>query len=61
MVNSRKPRRRTNKEEQAILEEAFQVNHRPSSEIKEQLARQLNMNLRTVQIWFQNRRQSLKK
>ncbi|KAK9728071.1 hypothetical protein K7432_001323 [Basidiobolus ranarum] len=60
-VNPRKPRRRTNKEEQTILEEAFQVNHRPSSEIKEQLARQLNMSLRTVQIWFQNRRQSLKK
>ncbi|KAK9764185.1 hypothetical protein K7432_008528 [Basidiobolus ranarum] len=57
----RKPRRRTNKTQQSLLESAFQDNRRPNTAAKELLARKLGMDVRTVQIWFQNRRQTLRK
>ncbi|KAK9728381.1 hypothetical protein K7432_001095 [Basidiobolus ranarum] len=58
---SRKTRRRTNKQEQSILETAFQTNQRPDIATREKLAKELGMGTRAIQIWFQNKRQTLKK
>ncbi|KAK9766453.1 hypothetical protein K7432_004435 [Basidiobolus ranarum] len=57
----RKLRRRTSKEQLTALDEFFQTNKRPNTAAKEKLALELEMNPRTIQIWFQNRRQALKK
>ncbi|KAI0244117.1 hypothetical protein L0F63_001696 [Massospora cicadina] len=38
------------------LERTFLINPKPPRSTQEQLASQLNMPLRSVQIWFQNRR-----
>ncbi|OZJ05568.1 hypothetical protein BZG36_01717 [Bifiguratus adelaidae] len=57
----KKRRRRTNREELAILEKAFAEDHMPSYEKRAALAEQLDMTPRNVQIWFQNRRQMIRK
>ncbi|ORX90523.1 Homeodomain-like protein, partial [Basidiobolus meristosporus CBS 931.73] len=56
-----KTRRRTNKQEQAILESSFKINQRPDIATRESLAKELGMSTRAIQIWFQNKRQTLKK
>jgi len=57
----RKRRRRTNREELDILEDAFARNQLPDAAIRQELGERLGMNVRAVQIWFQNRRQTLRK
>ncbi|KAJ3043831.1 hypothetical protein HDV00_004239 [Rhizophlyctis rosea] len=57
----RKRRRRTTKNEQDILEAVFRETPLPNAALREQLANETGMTPRGVQVWFQNRRQSLKK
>ncbi|KAJ2850180.1 hypothetical protein IWW36_002088 [Coemansia brasiliensis] len=51
-----KHRRRTTKEQLALLEGTFKTTPKPSSEVRKMLASKLCMTAREVQIWFQNRR-----
>ncbi|KAG0052585.1 hypothetical protein BGZ83_002410 [Gryganskiella cystojenkinii] len=57
----RKRRRRTNREELDILEDAFAKNLLPDATTRQELGERLGMSVRAVQIWFQNRRQTLRK
>jgi len=57
----RKRRRRTNREELEILEDAFAKNFLPDAATRQELSERLGMSVRAVQIWFQNRRQTLRK
>ncbi|KAL6061654.1 Antirepressor regulating drug resistance protein [Balamuthia mandrillaris] len=49
-------RRRTSSEQLRLLESEFEINQHPSLTVRTQLAIQLGMTPRSVQIWFQNRR-----
>ncbi|ORX63149.1 hypothetical protein DM01DRAFT_1331224 [Hesseltinella vesiculosa] len=53
-------RRRANRHQLQVLNQVFQRTFFPSTQLREQLGRQLGMSPRTVQIWFQNRRQALR-
>ncbi|OAQ26432.1 hypothetical protein K457DRAFT_41694, partial [Linnemannia elongata AG-77] len=53
-------RRRTNREELEILEDAFAKNLLPDAATRQELGERLGMSVRAVQIWFQNRRQTLR-
>ncbi|KAG0242014.1 hypothetical protein BGW41_004997 [Actinomortierella wolfii] len=60
-TNPRKRRRRTNHAELKVLEDAFARNLLPDAATRQELGQKLGMSVRAVQIWFQNRRQSLRK
>ncbi|KAG8938620.1 hypothetical protein FRC04_008142 [Tulasnella sp. 424] len=51
-----KPGKRPSRAQLTVLEAIFQKNNKPSSATKKALAAQLDMPLRNVQVWFQNRR-----
>ncbi|RUO96686.1 hypothetical protein BC936DRAFT_141621 [Jimgerdemannia flammicorona] len=51
-------RKRANANQLQVLNEVFQHTFFPSTEMRIQLGKQLGMSPRTVQIWFQNKRQS---
>ncbi|CAO3587671.1 unnamed protein product [Absidia cylindrospora] len=53
-------RTRATAEQLAVLEDMFAVNVSPNSKIRKQLADQLQMTDRSIQIWFQNRRAKVK-
>ncbi|KAJ9053799.1 hypothetical protein DSO57_1020640 [Entomophthora muscae] len=53
-------RKRVNVLQLAILSRVFSVTSFPSTKLREELARQLGMSPRAVQVWFQNKRQSLR-
>ncbi|KAI9276564.1 hypothetical protein BY458DRAFT_505364 [Sporodiniella umbellata] len=53
-------RRRANSEQLQVLNRVFDRTFFPSTQVRAELGRQLNMNPRTVQIWFQNRRQAMR-
>lgn len=55
-----KHRRRTTAEQYRALETAFRRDSRPPLELRRQLAVELGMNNRAVQVWFQNRRAKLR-
>ncbi|KAK5170443.1 Homeobox protein yox1 [Saxophila tyrrhenica] len=55
---ARQRRRRTSPEDQAILEAAYAHNSKPDKAARIQLAQQVALGEKEVQIWFQNRRQS---
>ncbi|CAL9735641.1 hypothetical protein MOSE0_I01090 [Monosporozyma servazzii] len=54
-------RRRTTKEQRQILKEAFIKNKAPSKEERLILASQCNMNEKSIQVWFQNQRQYMRR
>lgn len=58
---ARRKRRRTSKHELSILQQEFGFNPTPSKARRIYLAQQCNMTEKAVQIWFQNKRQSVKK
>ncbi|KAJ3181883.1 hypothetical protein HDU85_003398 [Gaertneriomyces sp. JEL0708] len=58
---NRKKRRRTTDEEHAALEAAYRLDPQMPPREREKLAKTLNMPVKSVQIWFQNRRQTAKK
>jgi hypothetical protein len=51
-------RKRANASQLKVLNQVFQHTFFPSTELRIQLGKQLGMSPRTVQIWFQNKRQS---
>ncbi|CAO3667084.1 unnamed protein product [Rhizopus stolonifer] len=55
-----KHRRRTSRAQLKILEESFSDNSKPNATVRRNLALQLDMTPRGVQIWFQNRRAKAK-
>lgn len=50
-------RKRANTQQLEILRSTFKQTPFPASEVRRQLARELGMTPRSVQIWFQNQRQ----
>lgn len=56
-----RPRQRFSIEQTSILERAFEKTHRPSADIKKDLATQFETEPGRIQIWFQNRRAKEKK
>ncbi|KAK8847347.1 hypothetical protein IAR55_005204 [Kwoniella newhampshirensis] len=55
-----KHRRRTTPEQLKVLEYWYDINPKPDNALREQLAQQLGMTKRNVQVWFQNRRAKMK-
>ncbi|CAO3645305.1 unnamed protein product [Cunninghamella blakesleeana] len=53
-------RRRANTKQLEVLNRVFEKTFFPSTQLRAQLGRQLGMSPRTVQIWFQNRRQAIR-
>ncbi|KAF9319873.1 hypothetical protein BG003_007864 [Podila horticola] len=51
-----KHRQKITKSQYKILEKSFSNNHMPNGDTRQQLATQLSMTPRTIQVWFQNRR-----
>jgi hypothetical protein len=60
MLNKKK-RQRTSPDQLAILEQIFQTDKMPNQQTRVQLADQLGMSSRRVQIWFQNKRAKVKR
>lgn len=58
---NKKKRQRTNPDQLAILEQIFQTDKMPNQQTRVQLADQLGMSSRRVQIWFQNKRAKVKR
>ncbi|KAI8640545.1 DUXa-paired class homeobox protein, partial [Parasitella parasitica] len=48
-------------EEKEVLERAFKKSKRPTNEVKQRLAQDMDTNVSRIQIWFQNRRAKEKK
>ncbi|KAG8742714.1 hypothetical protein FRC10_000988 [Ceratobasidium sp. 414] len=55
-----KHRRRTSRAQLAVLEREFDTDPKPNAEKRRNLAAQLNMTPRAIQVWFQNRRAKIK-
>ncbi|CAO3703276.1 unnamed protein product [Rhizopus stolonifer] len=53
-------RKRANSKQLQVLNKVFDRTFFPSTQVRAELGRQLNMSPRTVQIWFQNRRQAMR-
>ncbi|KAH3899491.1 Yhp1p SCDLUD_004936 [Saccharomycodes ludwigii] len=58
---ARRKRRRTSKQELSILETEFNNNPTPTKDKRHEIALKCNMSEQSVQIWFQNKRQNVKK
>lgn len=53
------PRKRISMEQTEVLQTLFESGvHFPTREIREKLSKQLSLSARTIQVWFQNRRQA---
>ncbi|KAI8373609.1 Homeodomain-like protein [Choanephora cucurbitarum] len=53
-------RRRASTKQLDVLNRVFEKTFFPSTQLRAELGRQLGMSPRTVQIWFQNRRQAIR-
>ncbi|KAI8369962.1 Homeodomain-like protein [Blakeslea trispora] len=53
-------RRRASTKQLDVLNKVFEKTFFPSTQLRAELGRQLGMSPRTVQIWFQNRRQAIR-
>lgn len=58
---ARRKRRRTSTQELNILQAEFDICSAPDKKKRQELAERCNMSEKAVQIWFQNRRQAIKK
>ncbi|KAI8341149.1 homeobox domain-containing protein, partial [Chlamydoabsidia padenii] len=53
-------RKRASPSQLSVLNRVFNQTYFPSTELRIELGKHLGMSPRTVQIWFQNKRQSLR-
>ncbi|OAD65430.1 Homeodomain-like DNA binding domain-containing transcription factor, partial [Phycomyces blakesleeanus NRRL 1555(-)] len=53
-------RRRANAKQLEVLNRVFERTSFPTTQVRNELGQQLGMSPRTVQIWFQNRRQAIR-
>ncbi|KII84266.1 hypothetical protein PLICRDRAFT_95251 [Plicaturopsis crispa FD-325 SS-3] len=60
-LSQAKQRKRKTRAEAAVLKESFRLNPFPNAEERDALGERLRMSRKQVQIWFQNRRQVLKR
>ncbi|EGN93137.1 hypothetical protein SERLA73DRAFT_78979 [Serpula lacrymans var. lacrymans S7.3] len=60
-TSTKRSRHRMTSEQLVFLEDVFKQDTHPSKQKKKDVAGELNMNFKTVTIWFQNRRQITKK
>lgn len=51
-------RKRLNSSQSTVLKGVFEYTYFPSTELRKRLAQQLGLTPRTIQIWFQNKRQN---
>lgn len=58
---ARRKRRRTTRHELSILQNEFELGPTPSRLRRQEIAAKVKMDEKAVQIWFQNKRQSLKR
>lgn len=58
---ARRKRRRTSPHELSILNQEFQMGSTPSKARRIEIAKKVSMTEKAVQIWFQNKRQSLRR
>lgn len=58
--NLKAKRKRASPTQLSVLNRVFQQTFFPSTELRIELGKQLGMSPRTVQIWFQNKRQSIR-
>lgn len=56
-----KRRRRLSAEETSFLISQFRLNEKPTAQERQLFAKHLNLDRRTIQVWFQNRRAKLKR
>jgi len=61
LLLNKKKRQRTSPDQLEILERIFQTDKMPNQQTRVQLADQLGMSSRRVQIWFQNKRAKVKR
>ncbi|ORX89123.1 hypothetical protein K493DRAFT_199618, partial [Basidiobolus meristosporus CBS 931.73] len=54
-------RKRANSHQIKMLNQILKHNNFPSKELREKIAQKVGMHPRSVQIWFQNKRQEMKK
>ncbi|KAI9144087.1 Homeodomain-like protein, partial [Paraphysoderma sedebokerense] len=50
-------RSRLTREQTSVLKRVYSLTYFPDKATKEQLSKELNIPVRTIQIWFQNQRQ----
>ncbi|CAN3374649.1 hypothetical protein DIRU0_D22166 [Diutina rugosa] len=58
---ARRKRRRTSPNELSILNKEFELGSTPNKQRRQEIAAKVSMTEKAVQIWFQNKRQSLRK
>ncbi|KAG1466789.1 hypothetical protein G6F56_004621 [Rhizopus delemar] len=58
--DSKIKRKRASPDQLTVLNRVFSQTYFPSTEVRRSLGKQLGMSPRTVQIWFQNKRQALR-
>ncbi|KAI9142809.1 hypothetical protein BKA69DRAFT_212374 [Paraphysoderma sedebokerense] len=56
-LDSKKKRRRTTSYEKNYLEDMYNKEPRPGNHLRKQIAQEINWSEKSVQVWFQNRRQ----
>jgi Homeodomain len=57
----KKKRQRTSKEQLQALNQLFEVSDLPTSKQRQELGDKIGMSPRSVQVWFQNKRQNMKR
>ncbi|ODV96753.1 hypothetical protein PACTADRAFT_1338 [Pachysolen tannophilus NRRL Y-2460] len=58
---ARRKRRRTSPNELSVLQQEFEIGHTPNRARRQVIASKVNMTEKAVQIWFQNKRQAIRK
>ncbi|VDN08428.1 unnamed protein product, partial [Thelazia callipaeda] len=57
----KRPRTILNTQQRKAFKQAFEKTSKPCRKVREQLAKETNLSVRVVQVWFQNQRAKMKK
>ena len=55
MDGSKRPRTTITARQMEVLKEAYKTSPKPARHVREQLAQDTGLDMRVVQVWFQNR------